>query len=465
MVLAEGEEERVDEPATREPLPAPTATPQGPRWPTVADTLAAATALTARAPQRCGLRQVGRSRGGRPLWLLSVHPRGRAHGAHGAHALVVAGAHANEPVGAATALLLAEQVLATPALAGPEVTWHFLLCLDPDGAVLNEPGRSAEPGGIGESLRPFFRPVAQEQPEWASSLGCRLPETQALTDVIDEVRPFVMCTLHGIDVGGTWVQLTRRIPGLVAPFTRSARTAGIRVEHSSYDTFFWPYLGPGVFLIPEPEKKESFAAIEEDLWGSTWVAPHRHGGMTAAVEVPMWQSARAGDATPHPGASAAVAALAERTRERGKRAAALLDEARPLLPAGSPLSYESAVLLRSAEWHVELCETLTGDWHGLLSRLAPAGPALLSRGQVSSLESSGWRIPARALATLLTLLRRAAGPGEAGPTGLLARLEAQLDEWSEELRAQTDATWVPVAAQTGHQARTVVDIVRRAPRN
>ncbi|KIF05278.1 hypothetical protein PL81_14045, partial [Streptomyces sp. RSD-27] len=87
----------------------------------------AARALAGEHPARVRLRQVGRSRAGRPLWVLSVAGRG------GGEVLVVAGAHANEPVGGATALELARRVAGAPG-NGPG--WHFLLCADPDGAEL-----------------------------------------------------------------------------------------------------------------------------------------------------------------------------------------------------------------------------------------------------------------------------------------------------------------------------------------
>ncbi|CAM5723527.1 3-hydroxyacyl-CoA dehydrogenase OS=Streptomyces tendae OX=1932 GN=F3L20_12645 PE=4 SV=1 [Streptomyces tendae] len=48
------------------------------------------------------------------------------------------------------------------------------------------------------------------------------PETRALTGVIDELRPFLQVSLHGTDLGGSWVQLTRDVPGLAEPFAKSA---------------------------------------------------------------------------------------------------------------------------------------------------------------------------------------------------------------------------------------------------
>ncbi|HEY8987357.1 MAG TPA: M14 family zinc carboxypeptidase [Streptomyces sp.] len=62
------------------------------RYPTVPELVLSAGTLAAGRPGVCRLRQVGVSRAGRPLHLLSVGHARRA-------VLVVAGAHANEPTG------------------------------------------------------------------------------------------------------------------------------------------------------------------------------------------------------------------------------------------------------------------------------------------------------------------------------------------------------------------------------
>ena len=75
------------------------------RYPSVTELVSSARALAAHRPGLCALRQVGVSRAGRPLHLLSVGHAQRA-------VLVVAGAHANEPTGGSTLLALAERVVA-----------------------------------------------------------------------------------------------------------------------------------------------------------------------------------------------------------------------------------------------------------------------------------------------------------------------------------------------------------------
>lgn len=72
------------------------------------------------------------------------------------------------------------------------------------------------------------------------------PETRALTRVIDEVRPYLQVSLHGTDLGGSWVQLTKDIPGLAEPFAKSAAELHIPVETAASDAASTgPPPGPG----------------------------------------------------------------------------------------------------------------------------------------------------------------------------------------------------------------------------
>ncbi len=168
---------------------------------------ARAAALAARHPRHARLRRVGTSRAGTPLLLLSV-----GHGSR--HALVVAGPHANEPVGGATVLRLAERALADPRLTeGADATWNLLLCADPDGLRRNE-GWLSGPYTLDRYARNFFRPGFLEQPEWLPDGPdhAALPETRTLLALQDELRPFLQCSLHGVDVGGGFVEVTHDLP-------------------------------------------------------------------------------------------------------------------------------------------------------------------------------------------------------------------------------------------------------------
>ncbi|MHA6764232.1 M14 family zinc carboxypeptidase [Streptacidiphilus sp. PAMC 29251] len=416
--------------------------------------------LAAAHPDRCRLRRIGTSREGRPLELLSVGRPGGPDGPDGRNVLVVAVPHANEPLGGATVLALAEHALAEltrPARANAlttPTTWNFLLCLDPDGALRHETG-PRQRRSLYDHHRHFFRPVTDEQPEWAPSLrspGEALPETRALAELIDELRPFLQFSLHGADVDGSWIQLTRDIPGLAAPFAASAADLGIPVAVGTCDAMYWPSPGPGIYVMPPPGVPESFASQSETAADSTWYYPHLYGGVTAIVEVPMWGSPLMSDQSLHPAAWTALHGSANALRRSGVQLARLLERGRPYFSPAAVGEKGEGPLLRAAERAVQVCPGLADDWDPAL-RHPGVPPTLLTCARVSSLDALAHRIPLRATAMLLQLLDGATDPRA-------IRLHAELDAmlllrsiaYVNELRA----AWIPIARQVAHQARTAL---------
>ncbi|MGW4753281.1 M14 family zinc carboxypeptidase [Streptomyces chartreusis] len=398
------------------------------RYPSLAELVLSARALAAHRPALCTLRQVGISRAGRPLHLLSVGHARRA-------VLVVAGAHSNEPTGGPTLLAVAERVLRERELRA-DVSWHFLLCADPDGASLHV---TPAPRTLFDYHRGFFRPAAPEQPEWAPAAlpPDRLPpETRALTRVIDELRPYLQVTLHGTDLGGSWVQLTKDVPGLAEPFAKSAAELHIPVETGASDAAGWPASGPGVHVMPAPGAGAAYPSMPDDARSSTWYHVHRYGGLTAVVEVPMWASDLVDDPAPHPDPARAMRRLAGRLRRDALEVELVLAEALPRLDG------VDGPLFRAAKWALELVPGLAADW-------AHTPPADDTMAYVGSVDAFGRRLPLRAAAMLLRVLQEIDDRGA-------ERLEHLVASWSDSFAERFRARWVPLENQVEHQSRTVV---------
>lgn len=411
------------------------------RYPTPRELGLAARALADEHPGEVRLRQAGTSRAGQPLWVLSVAATDGAPGGADRNVLVVAGAHANEPVGGATALSLARRVLDDPApRAG--CGWHFLLCADPDGADLH---RTPHPYSLLDYHRNFFRPPGPEQPEWAPSLlpPDRLPpETLALMALIDELRPVLQASLHATDLGGSWVQLTRDVPGLAEPFGTSAAELRIPVENGASDAAGWPSPGPGIFVIPQPGSEAAGAFHPEDTRLSTWYHAHRYAGTTAIVEVPMWASDLVDDPTPHPDPGGALRMLADRLTSDAALVAAVRggDDVRP-----GPQTYEdpaAATLLRAVDWTLALIPRIAAEWTAV-------APAEATAAYIASIDAFGRRLSLRAAAMLLRVLRTQGHPAAPG-------LDRLVTWWCEDFAARFGARWVPVATQVEHQSRIVL---------
>jgi hypothetical protein len=247
------------------------------------------------------------------------------------------------------------------------------------------------------------------------------------------------------------VQLTADVPGLAEPFGKYAAELDIPVQTGTYDALYWNGSGPGVYVLPPPGTRERFPSEPENAAGSTWGRPHRHGGLTALVEVPMWATRRVADPSPHPDPAHAVAVLATRLRKDGATTSAALDRARPLLSeraANSPL-------LRGVEQAVGAFQGLADDFDAL----AVESPVPLTMAHVAALDIASRRIPLRASGMLLRLLDED-GHGVGDPAGdpgrLRSRLERRLDAGARDLVTAVDARWVPVGDQVELQARTVL---------
>jgi hypothetical protein len=355
--------------------------------------------------------------------------------------LVVAGAHANEPAGGPAALAVARRVLADRALRS-DTSWHFLLCADPDGASLHV---TPAPRSLFDYHLGFFRPAGDEQPEWAPAMlpPDRLPpETRALTGVIDELRPYLQVTLHGTELGGSWVQLTKDVPGVAEPFAKSAAELRIPVETGASDAAGWPASGPGVHVMPAPGAGAAYPSMPDDTRRSTWYHAHRYGGLTAVVEVPMWASDLVDDPAPHPAPAAAMRWLADRLLRQARAVDRVRADALPrLADVGGPL-------LRAVGWGLELVPGLATDW-------VHTQPADDTRAYIGSVDAFSRRLPLRTAAMLLRVLREA--DDRAAP-----RLERLVRAWSDSFAERFGARWVPLEHQIEHQARTVVTVALHA---
>jgi hypothetical protein len=251
-------------------------------YPDVAGVVAAASAFVRFRPGLCTLRVAGRSREGRPLYVLTVgrdRPGVR-------NVLVVAGGLADRRGGGAAALRVAERVALDPALhLGTGAAWHFLLCLDPDGAARTEAGPAVR-RTLGDHFLHAFRRPPGEEPENADGT----PESAALTALIDELDPVLQCSLRGVEAGGARVLATREVPGLTRGVAAVCAERRVPVRLGAYGLPYGAPAAPGVVL-----------AAPSDADGSTWWRTP----LTAVVEVPMWATPGAAQA---PGPSADLAA-------------------------------------------------------------------------------------------------------------------------------------------------------------
>ncbi|WP_175500026.1 M14 family zinc carboxypeptidase [Streptomyces sp. CC77] len=245
-------------------------------------------------PATCTLREIGRSREGRPMTMLTM-PGGPSH------VLVIGAPHPNEPIGLAVIPALARYLAEHPQ-AREEVSWHLAGCADPDGVAANQDWWATTwPPTLEDYHRGLYRPVAAAQPEWtfpAPAFGATLPETRALMRVIDDVRPALTVSLHGSDSGGVWAMASRAEPALPQGMADLAARYGLRVEETPSDCIGLPSFGAGAYLLAPPAVTETdgpHGGGDDREWepagSSSAHYTARHGGLGLFPEVPMWASA------------------------------------------------------------------------------------------------------------------------------------------------------------------------------
>lgn len=247
---------------------------------------------------------IGRSREGRPIECLTVGDGPRA-------ALVFGTPHPNEPIGGLTTLHLARELAADRALGlASAYRWYIVPCVDPDGLALNS-GWLRGPFDLSTYARNFYRPAGDEQVEWSfpftykrASFEKPLPETEALMELIDDVRPALMCSLHNSELGGAYYYLSRPQPGLHTTLQAIPKHFGLGLHAGEAEAPYIQQIDSGIYLWPEATASYDHAeALGLDpltfMTGSsssTYAA--RHGTLTLVSELPYWRDPLAGDRSP-----------------------------------------------------------------------------------------------------------------------------------------------------------------------
>ncbi|NYI04723.1 M14 family zinc carboxypeptidase [Allostreptomyces psammosilenae] len=405
------------------------------------------------------LARVGTSRLGDPLLLASIGNGGR-------HVLVVGGPHPNEPVGFRTVLEAARMVASAPELTtGLDLTWHFVPCLDPDGARLNERWYTA-PLTISAYHRHFFRPALAHQPEWAfpcASGGARfdavLPETRSLMRVIDALRPDVLVSLHNSDFGGAHFVVSHPVPGLPEALAGAADRRGIPLETDNADTTGWPDVAPGVHLMPPIE-----SLLIVDPRGDARALPHgacsihyaaRHRALAMFTEVPLWrvgvtESPRIG--------------YAEALRRSAADMDAAVDVLDELLARVGPVDGRQPMVWAAVRDTMAIARTASRHWREISRQDHGRRP-------VTPAEWAGTRdyvrqLPLRAAGMLLRALRVEHAAGDRRPPRAeLDRLEGHFDRWCHRMREETRAEPHPVERLVALQLESTLAAVLASRRS
>ncbi|UGT54324.1 M14 family zinc carboxypeptidase [Nocardia asteroides] len=427
-------------------------------FPTVDELNAEIDRVVAAAPDRLRVTEIGRSRGGDPIRSVQV-------GSGDRNVLVFGSPHANEPIGMATITHLVGRLAADDKLAAG-VTWHFVLCIDPDGTRLNE-GWFAGPRTRTDVARNFYRPTATEQPEWAfpitwhgTPVGTPMPETHALMTLIDGTRPALIASLHNADFGGGFFYTSGGDQTYWSALTDSLTAADVPIYTGAPDAPGGRAWAPGVFEVPTFDQMaaalaeagvEPVAAIGGG--GSRdYAAPYRTAVLVS--ELPLWVDSRIADETPSARSRGEVfAAAATGYRELVATVGESLDRVAGRLDGGTALERSVRAVLADLPSMAAEKEAAA----------EPDRPATLGEIFVEDYVWLGMfrlRVGGMMFRVLDDLARRR--PDDAQVAAERERFGAIFEGWSREIEDNAPGQPVPLERLVEIQARAIVTAVLRS---
>jgi hypothetical protein len=259
--------------------------PDATHFPTVPEIEQRLRDLHAQHRETTAFRTLGTSRGGQPISAIIV---GNAGAGVVRHAVVTGTPHPNEPTGALGALALAELLVSDPELMEElGLQWHIVPCVDPDGAALNY-GWYAGPYDRLNYAMHVYRPPFDEQYEWTFNRpglpepGLEfIPESRAVADLIDLIRPALLISMHNAEASGLFSYVSRDLPGLADALSRLAASSGLPVYQGVPEEEA-PILGPGLFGSDD----DSDRIVDGMLSSTGYAAPY--GTYGVVCEPPMW---------------------------------------------------------------------------------------------------------------------------------------------------------------------------------
>lgn len=269
---------------------------------TVDELHASSRQLVQEFPEIASLRVVGKTRSDEPIELLTI-------GSGERQAFVFGGPHPNEPIGTMTIEFLSRLLCEDDALREElDYTWHFIKTIDVDGMRLNE-GWFKGPFTPTNYAQHFFRPAPFDQVEWTFPFKYKdyefddpMPETQALMDIIDEVKPTLLYSLHNAGFGGVYYYVTERCDPLYDLFHEIPGWFGLPLDLGEPEVNYAVQYAPAIYEMIESE--DSYDYMEENgidaaevmqAGASSSAYAKKHGTFTLVVEMPYYDEPRVND--------------------------------------------------------------------------------------------------------------------------------------------------------------------------
>lgn len=253
-------------------------------------------------PDLVDLKVLGCSRKGHPIYCLKI-------GEGEKNALMFGCPHPNEPMGAMMLEYFSRALCENDDFRKScGYTWYLIKCIDIDGTKLNE-GWFKGPFNLTNYARNFFRPVGYEQVEWTFPIEYKdlkfdtpIPETQALVNLIDEIKPDFLYSLHNAGFGGAYWYISHDLPVLWDKLYNAAQSRGMPLSLGEPEAPYIHEYAPAVFrdggICEEYDYLEKFAEEGEDIASrikcgtSSGEYVSKYGTISFLAELPYFYSSK-----------------------------------------------------------------------------------------------------------------------------------------------------------------------------
>lgn len=255
-------------------------------------------------PDTVKLFEMGRTQEDRPLLCLKIGEGSR-------NALFFGCPHPNEPIGTMLLEYLSRELASNQALREElDYTFYMVKAWDADGLVRNE-GWLKGPFTLQQYSRYFFRPAGRVQVDWTFPIDYKdihfhdtMPETQAMMDLIDDIKPVFNYALHNAGFGGVYWYVSEDVPQAYPSLYQAAERQGIPLHLGEPESPSLKILGKAILLAEGIEVEYDFLeklgakdipSIIASGTSSDSYAKSRYGTFTFLTELPYFYDPRIAD--------------------------------------------------------------------------------------------------------------------------------------------------------------------------
>jgi len=221
--------------------------------------------LAEQYPDLASFYKIGESMAGDPIYCLKI--------GNGSRAILMYGfPHPNEPIGSMMLDYLSQQLVENEAFRNTfkDVSWYIIKVADNDGAKLNEGWFRGPYTPLNYALN-FYRPASFQQVEWTFPIKYKtldnndpIPETRALMNIIEEVKPIFIYSLHNAGFGGVYNYISDDAPILYPIFEKAYEDQNIPAALGEPEMPYAVKFAEAVFKMPTMRDTYDYYAANTD---------------------------------------------------------------------------------------------------------------------------------------------------------------------------------------------------------